>query len=106
MLPSFIRADAEPLRGVSVLVLDAGGTNLRAGRVHFDSRGQSVVETLKKRHMPGAGGESVTADEMFRRIAAFSLEAAEGCERACISFSYPCQNRPDGDARPYIPARC
>ncbi len=97
MLPSFIRADAEPLRGVSVLVLDAGGTNLRAGRVHFDSRGQSVVETLKKRHMPGAGGESVTADEMFRRIAAFSLEAAEGCERACISFSYPCQNRPDGD---------
>ena len=97
MLPSYIRADAEPVRGESVLVLDAGGTNLRAGRVHFDSRGQSVVETLKKRHMPGAGGESVTCEEMFRQIAAFAREAAEGCERACISFSYPCRNRPDGD---------
>ena len=97
MLPSYIRVDAEPERGKSVLVLDAGGTNLRAGRVRFDSHGQAVVETLKKRHMPGAGGESVTADEMFRTMAAFALEAAEGCERAGISFSYPCRNRSDGD---------
>ena len=97
MLPSYIRADAEPVRGESVLVLDAGGTNLRAGRVHFDSHGQSVVETLKKRHMPGAGGESVTCHEMFRQIAEFAREAAEGCSRACISFSYPCQNRSNGD---------
>ncbi len=97
MLPSYIRADAEPLRGVSVLVLDAGGTNLRAGRVRLDADGRPVVETLKKCRMPGTGGEEVTADEMFRRIAAFALEAAEGCERACISFSYPCRNRPDGD---------
>ena len=97
MLPSFIRADVEPQRDQSVLVLDAGGTNLRAGRVHFDSRRQGVVEILKKRHMPGTGGESVTADTMFLKIAEFALEAAEGCERACISFSYPCLSRPDGD---------
>ena len=97
MIPSYIRADSEPARGQSVLVIDAGGTNLRAGRVHFDSKSQSVVETLKKRYMPGAGGEHITADEMFRRIAEFALEAAEGCSRACVSFSYPCQNRPDGD---------
>ena len=56
MLPSYIRADAEPIRGESVLVLDAGGTNLRAGRVHFDSDGRPVVELLHKRHMPGTGG--------------------------------------------------
>ena len=97
MIPSYVRADAEPVRGESVLVLDAGGTNLRAGRMHFDSRGQSVVEMIKKRHMPGAGGEHITADELFRRMAEFALEASEGCTRACISFSYPCQNRPDGD---------
>lgn len=97
MIPSYIRADSEPARGQSVLVIDAGGTNLRVGRVHFDSKSQSVVETLKKRYMPGAGGEHITADEMFRRIAEFALEAAEGCSRACVSFSYPCQNRPDGD---------
>ena len=97
MLPSYILAGAEPRRGESVLVLDAGGTNLRAGRVHFDDNGLPVVELLKKCHMPGTGGEEVAAEEMFSRMAAFALEAAEGCARACISFSYPCRNRPDGD---------
>ncbi len=97
MLPSFIRSDAEPRRGESVLVLDAGGTNLRAGRMHFDAGGRPVVEGLKKRHMPGTNGEEISADEMFRQIAAFALEYAEGCTGACISFSYPCRSLPDGD---------
>lgn len=97
MLPSYIRSDAEPARGESVLVLDAGGTNFRAGRVRFDEAGRPVVELLKKRRMPGALGDSMDADEMFRQMAEFALEAAEGCERACISFSYPCRNHPDGD---------
>ena len=97
MLPSYIRSDAEPVRNRSVLVLDAGGTNLRSGRVHFDDRGRPVVEMLKKRHMPGAFGDELDADAMFDQMAAFALEAAEGCDCACISFSYPCRNRPDGD---------
>ena len=97
MLPSYIRSDAEPVRGKSALVLDAGGTNFRAGRIRFDDEGRPVVEALKKRRMPGALGDEMDADEMFRQMAAFALEAAEGCERACISFSYPCRNHPDGD---------
>ena len=97
MLPSFIRSDAEPRRGESVLVLDAGGTNLRAGRMHFDRQGRPVTEALKKRHMPGTFGEEISADEMFRQIAAFALEYSEGCSGACISFSYPCRSLPDGD---------
>ena len=97
MLPSYIRSDAEPARGESVLVLDAGGTNLRAGRIHFDDQGRPVTELLKKRRMPGALGDEMDADEMFRQMAAFALEAAEGCRRACVSFSYPCRNHPDGD---------
>ena len=36
MLPSFLPAASAPRTGESVLVLDAGGTNLRAGRVRFD----------------------------------------------------------------------
>ena len=97
MLPSFIRSDAEPRRGESVLVLDAGGTNLRAGRMHFDEARRPVLEALKKRHMPGTFGEEITAEEMFRQIAAFAADLAEGCACACISFSYPCRSLPDGD---------
>jgi len=97
MLPSYIPGDSEPRQGESVLVLDAGGTNLRAGRVHFDEAGRPVVETLQKRHMPGTEGREIDADAMFREMAAFALEAAQGCECACISFSYPCRTTPDGD---------
>ena len=97
MLPSYIRSDAEPLRGESVLVLDAGGTNFRAGRAHFDEHGLPVIDALKKRRMPGALGDAMDADTMFRRMAEFALEMAEGCRYACISFSYPCRIRPDGD---------
>ena len=97
MLPSYIPGDSEPRRGESVLVLDAGGTNLRAGRVHFDAEGRPVVETLHKCHMPGTDGEEIDADTMFRAMAAFALEASRGCKCACISFSYPCRTTPDGD---------
>lgn len=97
MLPSYIPVGSEPRRGEDVLVLDAGGTNLRAARMHFDGRGRPVVEQLKKRHMPGFGDAAIEADEMFRQMAAFALEAAKGCRYACISFSYPCRVRPDGD---------
>ena len=72
MLPSYIRSDAEPRRGESVLVLDAGGTNLRAGRAHFDENGRPVIELLKKRRMPGALGDAMDADTMFRRMAEFA----------------------------------
>lgn len=97
MLPSYIRSDAEPLRGESVLVLDAGGTNFRAGRAHFDDNGRPVIDALKKRRMPGALGDAMDADTMFRRMAEFALDVSEGCRYACISFSYPCRIRPDGD---------
>ena len=97
MLPSYIRSDAEPLRGESVLVLDAGGTNFRAGRAHFDENGRPVIDLLKKRRMPGALGDAMDADTMFRRMAEFALDVSEGCRYACISFSYPCRIRPDGD---------
>lgn len=98
MLPSFLRADAEPVRGEKVLVIDAGGTNLRAGIAHFDEDGQVQVDALRKRRMPGTDRE-IDADTMFREIAAFALEFAGECRRACISFSYVCDSLPDGDGR-------
>lgn len=99
MIPAWIRADAEPRRGESVLVIDAGGTNLRAGRAHFDAEGHVTVDAVKKRRMPGAGDTEITAEEMIRQIAAFALPFAGGCTRACISFSYICDILPGGDGR-------
>ena len=99
MLPSYIRADEEPRRGESVLVIDAGGTNLRAGRAHFDENGRPEIDALRKRKMPGTEGREIDADAMAEEIAAFALEFAKDCRRACIGFSYPCEVLPDGDGR-------
>ena len=62
MLPSFLHVGTALRTGESVLVLDAGGTNFRAGRIRFDESGKPVVEALEKRRMPGTGGVTVTAD--------------------------------------------
>lgn len=99
MLPSFLPAVSAPRTGESVLVLDAGGTNLRAGRVRFDAAGKPVVEALQKRRMPGTLDEDVPVEEMFRTLAEVSLAVAGGAKRACIAFSFPCESLPNGDGR-------
>ena len=98
MLSSYIRADEEPRRGERVLVIDAGGTNLRAGRAHFDDRGRPVVDAVRKGKMPGTGGAEIDAAAMVAEIAALALEFAD-CRRACIGFSYPCEVLPNRDGR-------
>lgn len=52
MLPAYLRSGDRPRRETSVLVIDAGGTNLRAARAHFTRDGQVEVEALKKRRCP------------------------------------------------------
>ena len=98
MLPTFIGVRGEPMRHEPVLVMDAGGSNLRAGRMHFDQNGKPVVEDMRKCRMPGAGDE-ITAEEMFERMAALALEVCGDAKRACISFSYVFDALPNGDGR-------
>ena len=99
MLPSFLPAASAPRTGESVLVLDAGGTNLRAGRVRFDEAGKPVTEALQKRRMPGTLGKDTSAEEMFRAFAELALTVALDADRACIAFSFPCECLPNGDGR-------
>ena len=96
MLPSYARADCRPRIGENVLVIDAGGSNIRAARAHISEDGQIIADSVQKRRMPGADG-TVTVAEMFDSIARFAAPFAEGCSYACISFSYPCEVQPDGD---------
>ncbi len=99
MFPSYLHGSGRLLTDTPALVIDAGGTNLRVARVRFTADGRAVTEVLRKSRMPGTRGEEIGAEEMFRAVAAEALEAAEGCERACISFSYPCEVLPGGDGR-------
>ena len=95
MLPTFVRPDCESRDNDPVIVMDAGGTNLRTALVRLGADG---VETLyfNKTAMPGST-KPLTADEFFQALAQQLLPIADRVPRACLCFSYPCRIRPDGD---------
>ncbi len=99
MFPAYIHGSDRPRPDTPVLVLDAGGTNLRAARVRFTAEGRAVTEELRKSKMPGTRGAKTDVDEMFTVLAREAMAVCGGSELACISFSYPCEVLPNGDGR-------
>ena len=98
MFPAYLSAGGVPRREESVLVIDAGGPNLRVARLRCGADGTLTVEALRRSRMPGTGA-FIDAEEMFERIAREALVVCGESRRACISFSYPCEVLPDGDGR-------
>lgn len=98
MFPAYISCESEARKETSVLVVDAGGTNLRCARMHFAADGSIVTDAIRKSRMPGTQGE-VDAEELFDAIARELMAVGADCEPACISFSYPCEILPNGDGR-------
>lgn len=97
MIPTFIVPDGAPVEDIPVAVLDAGGTNLRSGIVHF-SGGEAVTDDLRVRRIPGADGE-ISSDEFFAQLARFAAPDAVRCGRLCFCFSYAAQPVEGGDSR-------
>lgn len=101
MIPTYVSPSGELRRDTPVAVLDAGGTNLRAGTVSFPSdAAEAKIEHLEKGAMPGTSGY-VSPDEFYGTFAAhlertkpFAADPAIG-----FCFSYACEAAPDGDAK-------
>jgi hexokinase len=104
MIPSYISPVSKALPGKMVLALDAGGTNLRVSRVHFDGEGKAVAEGTEKRPMPGTKGR-VNAEQFFDLIAEAALpllagaaeNAASKIEGIGFTFSYPMEIQTNAD---------
>ena len=97
MFPAYLSCGSEPAKDTPVLVVDAGGTNLRCARMRYTDGG-FVTEAIRKGRMPGTQGE-VSAQELFETMAREIMAVGADCELACISFSYPCEVLPNGDGR-------
>ena len=98
MFPAYLSCESEPLQDTPILVVDAGGTNLRCARMRFTADAGIVTEAIRKSYMPGTRGE-VDAEELFEAMAREIMAVGADCELACISFSYPCEVLPNGDGR-------
>jgi hexokinase len=99
MIPSYCSPDGKPRAGQKVLVIDAGGTNLRTCIVEFSHDLKPEIKEFKKTRMPGSDKEvsakefiSVFADEVKRLI--------DQCDKVGFCFSYAAQILPDHDGIP------
>ena len=98
MIPSYISAGRPVPVGKPVIVLDAGGTNLRVCIVSFDASGKPEISHFTKYSMPGIAAP-VTADEFFGLLAGYIEPLIPLAEDIGFCFSYAAEISPDCDGR-------
>lgn len=97
MIPTYLPVSKTlPKNTAPLLVLDAGGTNLRSASVRFEN-GQAVVEDFSVRAMPGSRG-AVDRSEFFDALADSLAPIAGKSGTVAFCFSYPAQPLQDGDS--------
>ena len=98
MLPTYVEDEKAVPHGEKVLVLDAGGTNLRTAIVSFSESREAVISKFKKRGMPGVEKE-ISREDFFDTIAEFIMDLATDVEKIGFCFSYPMVKTAEKDGR-------
>lgn len=102
MIPTYTSPYGEVQRDTPVTVLDAGGTNFRAGTVTFPSGGDKPkIEHLEKGGMPGAK-TYVPQEEFYAVLTGHISRCAQftnGNTAVGFCFSYPAEASANGDAK-------
>jgi hexokinase len=98
MIPTFISADKPVPAGRRVIIVDAGGTNLRVATAVFDESGSPTIENFSNYEMPGSQRE-VGKEEFFDLFAGYLLPVAGLSDAVGLCFSYAAEITPDGDGR-------
>lgn len=98
MIPAYISIDRPVPVGRPVIVLDAGGTNLRVGVVSFDANGTPSIAHFEKYAMPGTDS-LVTSDEFFNTLARYVAPVLDQADDIGFCFSYAAEITPDCDGR-------
>ena len=97
MIPTYLGiAETNPYSS-PILVVDAGGTNLRVARVRFGENGFEVLGVVKGK-MPGTGG-TITADALFEQLVDAAEPLLEGIELCGFCFSYPAEIQKNRDGK-------
>jgi hexokinase len=98
MIPTYISADRDIPLGEPVIVIDAGGTNLRVACVSFDEGRRAHIDEYSRYPMPGSR-EEVSAAEFFDQLTAYLQPVLGKSDRIGLCFSYPAKISPDMDGR-------
>jgi len=96
MLPAYLTVDALPDDGQDVIVMDAGGTNLRVSLLRIKPGQKPEILEHYKQPVPGKPGP-ITPDQFFEELAKAVLPVAEKSDRIGFCFSFPCKILPSLD---------
>lgn len=98
MIPTWKNPPKQLPKDTSVIVIDAGGTNFRAGLVHFDKKGKFSL--LEEYRYPMPGSQSFcTKKEFFDTIADYLKPLKNKASRLGFCFSYAMETLPNGDGK-------
>lgn len=98
MLRAYLSAGGDVEKNRKVIVIDAGGTNLRVGTALFDDAGKLQIEHFEKSGMIGLDGQLSKAD-FFEQLADRIMPVIHESDAIGFCFSYPCEIQPDHDGR-------
>ena len=101
MIPTYTTTSETILADQPVIVIDAGGTNLRTCLVRFDREKNPRISEFKKTSMPGVKSE-VTAKEFFSIIADEVERLIDRSDRIGFCFSYAAEITSDRDGIPLV----
>lgn len=99
MIPTYIEVGAVIPVNERVVVLDAGGTNLRSALVSFPENGKPVIEDFNKQPMPGTQGREVGRKEFFDSLARLVEPLINRGKKIGFCFSFPTEIFPNRDGR-------
>ena len=96
MLPAYIPIGQSLTEERKVIVMDAGGTNLRVSVVHIQPGKAAEVLYFQKQPMPGSQ-KPLSKAEFFDQLAQAVEPVAGECDAIGFCFSFPCKIRQDLD---------
>ena len=97
MIPTFLSPEAGEIADQSIIVLDAGGTNLRVGSVSFRGGVASEVE-FEKYPLPGTDRE-LGCDEFFDAVVEKLAPYLDRSDKIGFCFSYAAHCMENRDAK-------
>ena len=98
MFPTFIEFKKKIPKNKPVIVLDAGGTNLRSAVFYFDADKKPAITKYRQTLMPGLKNE-VSREEFFNTIADSISDILNESENIGFVFSYPIEIFPNKDGK-------
>ena len=99
MIPTYIEVKDNIPLNKNVIVIDAGGTNLRVAVVYFDNEKNPVIKNFKKFKIPGSDKE-VDKELFFNTITKYIKDIIKESEKIGFCFSYPAEILPNKDGKP------